>query len=145
MKLKLNTIKVDFPLCQPIWALALTLSISLAYSSSICRALSRSWRESERDLWNLLSSDWFNELYQLLKGPGLTQRLQRSLRLQHTPLLTNQLINIAMETKWQEIAFHQAGAVVIISWHWFLACSPLRFSAQNRSLETFLLTAEFDT
>lgn len=32
-----------------------------------------------------------------------------------TPLLTNQLINIAMETKWQEIAFHQTGAGVIIS------------------------------
>ncbi len=88
------------------------LSLSLSCSSH---------RESERNLLNL-SSDWFQQFYKLLKCPGLTCRRQRQTPPPTYPS-SNQLINIAMETKWQEIAFHQTGAGVISSLHWFAACS----------------------
>lgn len=87
------------------------LSLSLSCSSH---------RESERNVLNL-SSDWFQQFYKLLKCPGQTWRRQRQPPPTHPS--SNQLINIAMETKWQEIAFHQTGAGVIVSLRCFAACS----------------------
>lgn len=69
----------------------------------------------------------------IVKMPRLTWRLQ-SRPPTHPPLLTNQLINIAMETKWQEIAFHQTGAGVIISWRWLAACSFINALCREQCL-----------
>lgn len=93
----------------------LSLSLSLSCSSH---------RPSERDLLNLLSWDWFQQFYELLKCPALPEGCKAALRNPPNPPPTNELINIAMETKWQEIAFRQTGASwVIISWCWFAAYS----------------------
>lgn len=139
MKLKLNALKAAFPLCQPIWALPLTLSIfpprfclpSLSPSFFVARFSHRvrelyqiSWAHSDFNTFmNCKNAQvWLDGC----KGPPP----------RHTPLPpTNQLINIAMETKWQGIAFDftEAGLLLpVVVWRMLFVNAHCREQSLKR-------------
>lgn len=109
-EIKLNAPKATFPLCLSIWAFPWRCRV-FHYIVASCSF----WPDS--NLLNLLSSDWFQQFYELSKCPGLTWQSKRSpytpsrqAHPLHKSPKTKSPINIAMETKCEEMTLEKCSS-----------------------------------